>query len=181
MNFIETKISGVWIIQYDRHGDSRGFLAETYRKSLFSEYGIHEEFIQDNHSQSDLGTLRGLHYQTQPYTQSKLVRVVTGEIFDVAVDLRDDSPTYGKWVGEFLSAENNKMLYIPEGFAHGFLVTDENTHVVYKISDYYSPEHEEGVLWNDPELAIEWPKLEVSYTISDKDKKHPHLKEIEGF
>ena len=179
MKFTKTPLSGVFLIEPDVHQDGRGFFAETYRRNAFCEHGIEEEFVQDNHSQSSLGALRGLHYQIDPCAQSKLIRVLSGAVYDVAVDIRKGSPTFGKWYGELLSGENKKMLYVPTGFAHGFLVTQENTHVLYKVSQYYPPEHERGILWNDPTLNIAWPDVGVEYTVSAKDQKLPQLEKAQ--
>lgn len=156
MKFIRTSIPDVVVVEPNPLGDGRGFFMEVWRESVFSQNGIHAKFVQENHSSSPKGVLRGLHYQIkQP--QGKLIRVIAGEIFDVAADLRKKSPDFGRWVGVTLSAENKKMLWIPEGFAHGFYVTGDRAEVVYKCTDYYSPEHERSVIWNDPDLGIEWP------------------------
>ena len=148
---------------------------ESYKYSEFFAFGIKERFVQDNHSRSKKGVLRGLHYQRHPKAQGKLVRVVVGEIFDVAVDLRLNSPTYGKWVGERLSAENKRMLYIPPGFAHGFCVLSEEAEVLYKTTEEYSPDHDAGIIWNDPEIGIDWP-IERPI-LSPKDAALPMLRE----
>lgn len=159
MKFTTAKIPDVIIIEPQVFGDSRGFFMETWHSRKFSEAGIHAEFVQDNHSKSGQGVLRGLHYQIrQP--QGKLIRVVSGEVFDVAVDLRRSSPHFGCWVGEYLSAENQRMLWIPPGFAHGFYVISESAEFVYKCTDYYSCEHERCLKWNDPEVAIDWPLVD---------------------
>ncbi|MGC9019580.1 MAG: dTDP-4-dehydrorhamnose 3,5-epimerase, partial [Candidatus Bipolaricaulaceae bacterium] len=155
--------------------DERGFFMETYKYSEFAAFGIRERFVQDNHSRSAKGVLRGLHYQNPPKAQGKLVRVIVGEIFDVAVDIRKGSPTYGKWVGVRLSAENKRILYIPPGFAHGFCVLSDMAEVVYKVTEEYSPVHEAGIIWNDPEIGIEWPVERP--IISPKDAKWPPLRE----
>ncbi len=177
MKFLPTKISDIVLIEPSFYPDTRGFFAEVYRKDVFAKNGIYTDFVQDNHSSSGKGALRGLHYQIPPKTQAKLVRVVEGEIYDVAVDIRRNSKTFGQYVGEILSAKNRRMMYIPAGFAHGFLALEEGTEILYKVSDFYSPEHERGVLWNDPSIAISWPKLGVDYSLSEKDKKCPSLKE----
>lgn len=156
MKVIETSIPDVKIIEPKIFGDNRGFFLETFRESWFREHVADVSFVQDNHSKSSNGILRGLHYQTKN-TQGKLVRVIAGEVFDVAVDLRKNSPTFGRWDGTFLSAENHRQLWVPEGFAHGFYVTSTSAEFVYKCTDYYAPEFEKSLLWNDPELAIEWP------------------------
>ena len=153
-------------------GDERGFFLETYRQDVLRKAGIVAPFIQDNHSRSVKGVLRGLHYQlTQP--QGKLIRVTRGEIFDVAVDVRQGSPNFGQWYGTTLSDENMRMLYIPPGFAHGFLVLSDIVDFIYKCTDYYHPESEQGVLWNDPAIGISWPSEDVQ--LSDKDKNNPLL------
>ena len=173
--FHKTKIDGVFIIEPQVFGDERGFFMETYKESDFKNAGLDYNFIQDNHSKSRKGVLRGLHYQLH-YPQAKLVRVIQGEVFDVAVDLRKNSPTYGQWVGVILSAENKKMFMIPRGFAHGFVVLSETAEFVYKCDELYHPEDEGGVMWNDPEVGIEWP-YKGEPLLSEKDKKHPSLKE----
>jgi dTDP-4-dehydrorhamnose 3,5-epimerase len=155
--------------------DKRGFFYESYHYQRYAEAGIDVQFVQDNQSRSVKNTLRGLHYQVNP-GQAKLVRVVVGEIFDVAVDVRWNSPTFGKWVGESLSAENKKQLYIPVGFAHGFCVISDEAEVQYKCSDYYAPQDERGILWNDATLAIDWPVLNP--ILSQRDLKHPFFKDI---
>ncbi len=155
--------------------DERGFFLEAYHREKYRELGISEEFVQDSHSSSRLGTLRGLHAQS-PHAQSKIIRVAEGEIFDVAVDARPSSPTFGKWVGQILSAPNGFQLYLPIGFLHGFLVLSETAQVVYKSSDYYHPEGELGVRWDDPDLAIQWPQRPIF--LSDKDRKAPSFAEV---
>ena len=151
-------------------GDARGFFLETYREDRFRAGGINNRFVQENHSNSQKGVLRGLHYQSRQ-TQGKLVRVVAGEIFDVAVDIRRSSPTFGQWVGEILSSENKNQLWVPRGFAHGFYVLSDQADVLYKVDDYYAPEWERCILWNDPQIGIQWPLLEgVGILLSDKDK-----------
>ncbi|MFH0925661.1 MAG: dTDP-4-dehydrorhamnose 3,5-epimerase [bacterium] len=175
MNFIKTSIPNVILIEPKIFNDSRGCFFEIYNKKVFSENGIKEGFVQDNHSRSAKGSLRGLHYQEEPISQAKLVRVIKGEVFDIAVDIRRDSTTFGKWVGEYLSEENRKMLYIPIGFAHGFLAMRADTELLYKVSNLYSPQHERGIIWNDPKLAIKWPDIGMEYLLSEKDKKNPSL------
>jgi dTDP-4-dehydrorhamnose 3,5-epimerase len=161
-------------------GDSRGFFLESYNKKSFHEAtGLQVEFVQDNHSRSARNVLRGLHYQVKQ-AQGKLIRVVAGEIFDVAVDMRRSSPYFGRWVGQRLSAENKHMLWIPAGFAHGFLTLSDGAEVLYKTSDYYAPEHERCVQWNDPEIGIEWP-LSVAPLISEKDGRGAALNLAETF
>ncbi len=157
--------------------DERGFFLEGYKKSEFKNNGIDVEFNQDNHSKSTKGVLRGLHYQAAPKAQAKLVRCILGEIFDVAVDIRKNSPTFGKWTGAKLSAENKNMLFIPEGFAHGFVVLSDTAELLYKASNEFSKEHDRGVLWNDPDINIEWG-IDFTPLLSEKDKKQPRLKDI---
>ncbi|EGQ9966923.1 dTDP-4-dehydrorhamnose 3,5-epimerase [Vibrio cholerae] len=171
MKVIETDIPDVKIIEPTVFGDERGFFMETWNQKRFEELvtGKPTQFVQDNHSKSKKGILRGLHYQTEN-TQGKLVRVVSGEVFDVAVDIRKDSPTFGKWVGVYLSAENKRQLWVPEGFAHGFYVTSDEAEFVYKCTDYYNPKAEHSLLWNDPSINIEWPSSE-GLLLSDKDKE----------
>ena len=179
MNFIPTKLPGVLLIEPQVFSDARGFFFESYRTDLFKKNGIDVDFVQDNHSRSAKGTLRGLHYQIAPREQAKLVRVGRGEAFDVVVDIRRDSRTFGKWEGHRLNEENRKMLFVPAGFAHGFLAMKENTEFLYKVSDVYSPQHERGILWNDPGLGIEWPPLDTPYILSDKDKKFPTISRMQ--
>lgn len=157
MKVIATSIPDVLVLEPKVFGDTRGFFYESYNRLAFSEAtGLDPGFVQDNHSRSARGVLRGLHYQIrQP--QGKLVRVVSGEVFDVAVDLRRDSPTFGRWVGECLSAENKRMMWVPEGFAHGFMVTSDHAEFLYKTTNYYAPEHERCIRWDDPAVGIEWP------------------------
>jgi len=162
MKVIDTKIPDVKIIEPNVFGDDRGFFMETWNQKEFEEKvtGKKTIFVQDNHSKSKKGILRGLHYQTEN-TQGKLVRVISGEVFDVAVDVRKNSPTLGQWVGVYLSSENKRQLWVPEGFAHGFYVTSESAEFVYKCTDYYNPESEVSIAWNDPNLAIEWPVIDA--------------------
>ncbi|EFA5034840.1 TPA: dTDP-4-dehydrorhamnose 3,5-epimerase [Escherichia coli] len=171
MNVIKTEIPDVLIFEPKVFGDERGFFFESFNQKVFEEaVGRKVEFVQDNHSKSSKGVLRGLHYQLEPYAQGKLVRCVVGEVFDVAVDIRKSSPTFGKWVGVNLSAENKRQLWIPEGFAHGFLVLSETAEFVYKTTNYYYSESDRGIIWNDPMLKIQWP-LEVEPILSEKDQK----------
>ena len=156
--------------------DERGFFMETYKKEDFEKAGIKGEFVQQNHSKSIKGTLRGLHYQREPYAQAKLVRCIRGEIFDVAVDIRKNSPTFGKYVSAILSEENKNMLYIPRGFAHGFEVLSDEAEVIYSVDNIYSKESETGIIWNDPRIHIEWPILPK--IISQKDQAWPYLNNI---
>lgn len=176
MNVIETKLSGVVIIEPKVFGDERGFFLETFQKQRYSELaGIDLDFVQDNHSRSARGVLRGLHFQkTKP--QGKLVRVVTGEVFDVAVDINPQSPTYGQYEGVVLSEQNKRQFWVPPGYAHGFLVLSETADFEYKCTDYYDPSDEGSLLWNDPDVAIEWPITDVQ--LSAKDKDAPTLKEL---
>lgn len=178
MKIIDTKIPDVKIIEPTVFGDERGFFMETWQQKKFEELvtGKSTTFVQDNHSKSKKGILRGLHYQTEN-TQGKLVRVVSGEVFDVAVDIRKDSPTFGKWVGEYLSAENKRQLWIPEGFAHGFYVTSDEAEFVYKCTDYYNPSAELSIAWNDSEIGIDWP-VTLEPTLSEKDKSGIEIKDI---
>lgn len=174
--FEQTKLPGVMIITPQVFGDSRGYFMETYRKELFAEAGITAEFVQDNESSSTKGVLRGLHFQKE-HTQGKLVRVTKGSVFDVAVDVRPGSATFGQWTGVVLSEENKQMLYVPEGFAHGFLVLSDETRFVYKCTDVYDPKSEGGIPWNDPDIAVEWPELDCGYKTSPKDGMHPAFRE----
>lgn len=170
-------IPEVKLITPKRFGDQRGFFAETYNRKLFAELGFPDEFVQDNHSLSrEVGVVRGLHYQLPPFAQAKLVRVIRGAIFDVALDIRRGSPTFGKWVGAELSADNFTQILVPVGFAHGFVVRAPDTEVVYKVTAYYSPSHDRGILWNDPDLGIDWGIDPTKAVLSEKDRKHPQLK-----
>ena len=175
MNFIKTEIEGVYIIEPKLFGDNRGYFFESYNEKEFKENGLDYTFVQDNESKSKKGVLRGLHFQ-KTYPQAKLVRVLEGEVFDVAVDLRKDSKTYGKWVGVILSSENKRQFMIPRGFAHGFVVLSESATFTYKCDEFYHPEDEGGLMWNDEDINIEWP-YEGEVLLSEKDKKHPSLKE----
>ncbi len=177
--FEEQSIPGVFVIRPKVFGDSRGYFTETYKREDFERAGIHGEFVQDNESYSSKGVLRGLHFQTK-HTQAKLVRVTEGMVYDVAVDVRPDSEFFGQYVGVVLSAEEKNMFYIPEGFAHGFLVLSDTAKFTYKCSDIYAPDYEGGIPWNDPDIAIEWPKMDVAYKTSEKDDKHPRFKD-QGF
>lgn len=174
-NFIPTKLEGVYIIDVKTYGDNRGYFMETYKESDFKEAGLNYTFVQDNQSSSSKGVLRGLHFQKE-HPQAKLVRVLKGEVFDVAVDLRKDSNTYGKWVGVLLSGENHRQFMIPRGFAHGFVVVSEYAEFAYKCDDFYHPEDEGGIIWNDPDVAIEWPEV-GTIILSEKDKNNPTLAE----
>ena len=176
-DFKKLSIPDVILVIPKVFNDDRGFFLEGYKKSEFIKNGILTEFNQDNHSKSTKGVLRGLHYQAFPKAQAKLVRCVRGEIFDVAVDIRKNSPTFGKWVGEKLSEENKHMLYIPEGFAHGFRVLSDVAELMYKASNEYSKEHDRGILWNDPDININWG-IDFEPILSEKDKVQPKLKDI---
>lgn len=176
MKVTKLSIPDLLLIEPDVFEDARGFFVETYHSERYSSYGMPEKFVQDNHSKSLKGTLRGLHYQLG-CPQGKLVRVTQGEIFDVAVDIRRKSPTFGQWVGVTLSGENKQQLYIPEGFAHGFCVLSETAEFLYKCTDFYSPKDERGIIWNDPDLAIDWPIKEP--LISEKDGLYPKLSEMD--
>jgi len=175
VKFTKTSLSEVLMIAPQVFHDDRGFFLETFHHEKYVEGGIDRAFIQDNHSHSQQGTLRGLHYQLS-HAQGKLVYAVTGEIFDVAVDIRKGSPTFGQWVGVTLSAENKHQVYVPEGFAHGFCVLSETADVMYKCTDVYSPEDEGGILWSDPEIGIEWPVSDP--ILSEKDSRYPKLREV---
>ncbi|MBQ5782096.1 MAG: dTDP-4-dehydrorhamnose 3,5-epimerase [Oscillospiraceae bacterium] len=170
--FIKPEIEGLVVVKPTVFGDDRGFFMETYHKGEFSAAGITAEFVQDNHSKSSKGVLRGLHFQTEN-TQGKLVRVIKGEVFDVAVDCRPDSKTFGKWYGVTLSAENKMQFYVPEGFAHGFLVLSDEAEFVYKCTDIYNPQAEGGIPYNDATVNVEWPQVDCEIKLSEKDKKHP--------
>ena len=171
--FYETSIPNVWVIDVKSYGDSRGYFMETYKESDFRAAGLDYRFVQDNQSSSRKGVLRGLHFQ-RTFPQAKLVRVLNGEVFDVAVDLRRGSETYGKWVGVLLSGENRRQLMIPRGFAHGFLVISDMAEFAYKCDELYHPEDESGIIWNDPDIGIEWPDI-GEIILSEKDKLHPTL------
>lgn len=176
MKVEKTKLEGVLLVTPTVFGDDRGFFMETFNKEKAAELGLPTEFVQDNHSKSSKGVLRGLHYQ-KPEWQGKLVRTIQGEIFDVAVDIRHDSETFGQWVGVYLNDENKQQLYVPEGFAHGFVVTSETAEVVYKCTSIYAPEQEGSLLWNDPDIGIQWPV--ESPLLSAKDKDAPRLSELD--
>ncbi len=178
MNVIPTQIPEVLIFEPEIHGDSRGFFLETWRKTEFEKLGIHADFVQDNQSKSSQGTLRGLHYQViNP--QGKLVRAIEGEIYDVAVDLRRSSATFGRWVGVTLSGDNHRQLWVPPGFAHGFYVASDSAQIVYKCTEYYSPDGDRSLLWNDQTIAIDWPLLNSEPLLSAKDRDAPDLKTAE--
>jgi len=179
VQIIPLAIAAVCLIKPKRFADTRGYFCETYRRDLFAAAGIDAEFVQDNESLSvAAGTVRGLHYQEPPFAQAKLVRVTAGAAFDVAVDIRSGSPTFGQFVTATLSAENGDQLFIPEGFAHGFCSLSDDTVLAYKVSAAYAPEHDTGVLWNDPDLAIPWPVAGDAAVLSDKDAALPRLTDI---
>jgi dTDP-4-dehydrorhamnose 3,5-epimerase len=172
---LKTALPGVYIIEPDIFRDDRGFFLETYHQRRYAEGGIDCPFVQDNHSHSRLGVLRGLHYQLN-HGQAKLIYVSCGEIFDVAVDIRRGSPTFGKWVGARLSGENGRQIYVPRGFAHGFYTLSETADIIYKCTDFYAPGDEYGILWSDPDIGIEWP--DKNPLLSEKDSRNPRLSEI---
>ena len=179
MEFESLEIEGLVLIKPKVYYDNRGFFMETYSKKEFEEHGIKTEFVQDNHSWSIKNTLRGLHFQKEPYSQAKLIRCISGEILDVAVDIRKNKKTFGKHVKINLSAENKYMLFIPEGFAHGFLVLSDYAEIIYKVSKFYNKEYESGIIWNDPELAIEWPVKNP--ILSENDRSGPRFSEIKKY
>jgi len=188
MNVEQTSIDGLLLLSIDVYGDARGFFVEQYEKQRYGDVlGQDIRFVQDNLSRSDRGVLRGLHYQKAPHTQGKLISVLHGSVFDVAVDIRKDSPTFGAYVSVTLSAPQQdadghwqwKQFWIPEGFAHGFLALEDQTLFSYKCSDVYAPESDAGVLWSDPAIGIAWPEIDVAYSISEKDQKHPLLQDIQ--
>ena len=182
MKVIEASIPDVKIIVPVKHCDDRGFFSETCNKRALAAAGINLDFVQDNHSLSvDKGTVRGLHFQISPYAQDKLVRVLRGAIFDVAVDLRKGSPTFGKHVTVVISAEEWNQVLIPVGFAHGLCTLDPDTEVFYKVTNYYSPDHDKGLLWNDPKLGIEWPVEPRQAILSEKDSRYPRLRDLPDF
>lgn len=179
MNVIKTDIEGVVVIEPQVFGDERGYFFESFNAECFlAETGIDVAFVQDNESRSKRGVLRGLHFQREPYAQAKLVRVVQGRVIDVAVDIRPGSPTFGKYVATELSWENHRQMFIPKGFAHGYVVLEDDTVFQYKCDEYYHPESEAGIAWNDPQIGIEWPLSEDEIILSDKDRKHLTLKEL---
>ena len=181
LEFRPLELDCVVVVVPKRFGDHRGFFAETFNKKAFSEAGIAPEFVQDNHSLSaEVGTIRGLHFQVPPKAQAKLVRVVRGAIFDVVVDLRNSSPTFGKWTAAEITAAGGEQIFVPVGFAHGFCTLEPDTEVLYKVSDFYSPDHEIGIRWDDPEIGIRWP-LSGAPVLSAKDIKNPLLKDIRQF
>ena len=173
----ESRLAGPLVIEPTVHGDSRGFFVEHYRKDEYAALGIYDEFVQDNHSRSGRGVVRGIHFQLPP-GQAKLVRCVRGKIFDVVVDLRRGSPTFGEWEAHELSDENHRQIYIPVGFGHGFCVMSEVADVIYKVSNYYDPAIERGIAWDDPDIGIDWPDMELS--VSERDATAPKLRDVEG-
>jgi dTDP-4-dehydrorhamnose 3,5-epimerase len=172
---LETKLDGVVLLEPEVHGDARGFMVETYRRDAWAELGVDVEFVQHNHSRSSRGTLRGLHFQTEP-GQAKLVRCPRGRIFDVAVDLRRNSPTYGQWEGHELDDERHRQLFVPAGFGHGFAVLSDEADVAYQLSSLYDPATESGIAWDDPEVGVEWPV--ESPLLSERDKAAPRLADV---
>ncbi|MEC5270322.1 dTDP-4-dehydrorhamnose 3,5-epimerase [Heyndrickxia coagulans] len=181
MKISKTNLEGVLVIEPAVFGDHRGWFMETYNEKNMAEAGVKLKFVQDNHSFSATkGTLRGLHYQMSPKAQSKLIRCTRGTIFDVAIDIRKGSPTYGKWYGLELSAENKKQLLIPKGFAHGFMTLTDDVEVQYKVDELYAPECDRGIRWNDPTIAVDWPIHDIQPVLSAKDEKAPLLEEAEN-
>jgi dTDP-4-dehydrorhamnose 3,5-epimerase len=179
MEFIETSLKGAYIIKPKVFQDERGFFVESYSEKVFAENRIDAKFVQDNHSLSvKKGVLRGLHFQLPPNEQAKLVRVTRGKVYDVVVDIRKNSPTYGKWEGVELSAENFKMLFVPRGFAHAFLTLEDNTEFMYKVDNFYAPESDSGIIWDDPDLAIDWPIKDPF--LSEKDSKLQKFKDFDS-
>ncbi|MBI2331653.1 MAG: dTDP-4-dehydrorhamnose 3,5-epimerase [Chloroflexi bacterium] len=180
MEFVPTKIPEIMLVKPKVYEDPRGFFMETYREDRFAASGIPQKFVQENHSRSQKGVLRGLHYQIRN-PQGKLIRTILGEIYDVAVDIRRSSPTFGQWVGIILSAENRCQLWVPEGFAHGFYVMSESAEVVYKVTDYYAPEWERSILWDDPKIGIDWSVVDTAPILSKKDIDGKLLVDAETF
>lgn len=177
MKLIETKLKDCYILEPDRFGDNRGWFSESYNKKVFEDLGLNYDFVQDNESFSTKkGVLRGLHFQNEPYTQAKIVRCTRGAVYDVAVDIRHDSPTYGMWVGVELSEENGRQLLIPRGFLHGFQTLTDNVKFAYKCDNYYNKESDGGVMYNDPDIGVVWPIEDP--ILSEKDKHHPKLREL---
>ena len=177
MKLIETKLKDCYILEPDRFGDTRGWFSESYNKKVFEDLGLNYDFVQDNESFSTKkGVLRGLHFQNEPYTQAKIVRCTRGAVYDVAVDIRHDSPTYGMWVGVELSEENGRQLLIPRGFLHGFQTLTDNVKFAYKCDNYYNKESDGGVMYNDPDIGVVWPIEDP--ILSEKDKHHPKLREL---
>jgi dTDP-4-dehydrorhamnose 3,5-epimerase len=179
MNFRQLSIPDILLIEPKVFTDPRGYFMETYKESVFAEHGINHQFVQDNMSSSTRGTLRGLHYQLDPHAQGKLVRVLKGVVFDVAVDIRKGSPWFGQWVGVELSADNKLSMWIPPGFAHGFCVISETAEFAYKVTDIYAPQAERGIIWNDKDIGVEWPLTKDELILSPKDEQNPSLKAAE--
>ena len=179
MNIVPLDLPGVFLIEPKVYGDHRGWFFESFRRDKFVACGMEVEFVQDNMSSSTRNVVRGLHYQLDPQAQGKLVRVVRGEVFDVAVDIRRGSPTFGKWVARTLTAENKLAMYVPPGFAHGFCVVSDIAEFHYRCTEYYSPTHERGIAWNDPAIGIDWPIKQADAILSDKDKACPPLAKAE--
>ncbi|MGG4553695.1 dTDP-4-dehydrorhamnose 3,5-epimerase [Paenibacillus humicus] len=178
MKLTPLRLEGASLLEPVVHGDHRGFFMESYNEQVMKQLGVNYQFIQDNQSLSaEPGVLRGLHYQLNPKAQTKLIRVLTGAIYDVILDIRRSSPTFGQWIGVILSEHNKRQLLVPKGFAHGFCTLVPNTQVLYKVDEYYSPEHDRGILWNDPALNIDWPVSEP--LLSDKDRNHPTFADAE--
>ena len=193
-NFNSTQLPGIILIEPEVLGDERGYLLESYKQSDFKKNDISESFVQDNHSESSKGVLRGLHYQINPKAQGKLIRCIRGEIFDVAIDIRKSSPNFGKWMGDILSADNKKMFYIPVGFAHGFLTLSDVAEITYKTTEEYNPDCEKGIRWDDPDIGIDWLRIlenqgpgnkdmspDFDVHLSDRDLQLPFLKNAEVF
>lgn len=176
-NIIKTDIEGLVVLEPKVFGDNRGYFMETYNQKDFEEMGLHYNFVQDNQSHSTKGVLRGLHFQKK-HPQAKCVRVLSGEVYDVAIDLRKNSPTYGKYFGVILSGENKKIFMIPRGFAHGFLVLSDKATFTYKCDDFYHPDDEGGIIWNDPDINVAWPTIDDDVVLSEKDGKLPRFKDI---
>jgi dTDP-4-dehydrorhamnose 3,5-epimerase len=182
MDTLSAEHSDIKILSPNKFADPRGFFSETFNKKLLAAQGIEQEFVQDNHSLSvAVATVRGLHYQIEPFAQAKLIRVSKGRIYDVAVDLRRNSPTFGVCFTAELSADNWKQIFIPAGYAHGFCTLEPNTEVIYKVTNYYSPQHEFGIRWNDPDLNIAWPFPDAQITLSEKDRRNPLFKDVENW
>jgi dTDP-4-dehydrorhamnose 3,5-epimerase len=182
MQVVETEIPEVKLIKPVRHMDSRGFFSEVFREDILQEHGISVHFVQDNHSLSAAkGVIRGLHFQTAPFAQAKLLRVTSGSVLDVAVDIRWGSPTFGRHVAAVLSASDWNQIFVPDGFAHGYCTLEADTEVLYKVSAYYSPDHDRGLLWCDPALGIDWPVSANQALVSDKDRQHPPLSHLSRF
>lgn len=181
MNVIETEITGIKIVEPDIRRDERGYFCETYNRGRYFDAGITAEFVQDNESFSMKGVIRGFHWQVAPFGQAKLVRVIRGKVLDVAVDLRKGSSTFGRHIATVLSADNGRQFFIPRGFAHGFLVLEDNTIFSYKCDNFYNPFSERGLQFDDPSLGIKWPDIGVDFIVSEKDRKHPSLAEVEPY